>query len=376
MKSKHREAFKYEAAKILLEVSRIVSSSLSLNTVSDLVLKESIKALRADHASLFLIDESMKHLILEKARGFSHDEIDNIKLLGSWEVINNQLIDKKKPLVVNNVRQNPLFRSKSLPFSAEKLPVSSFLAVPLVKEARIIGVLIVSNKKRSGHVFKKDDERLMVTLSNHIAIALLNATLYQNLKDLFISTVKSLVRAVDAKDRYTSGHSERVMKYSLAIGREMGLDEKTMENLGLSSLLHDVGKIGVKEDILSKPGRLSSIEIRHIHQHPSIGVKIVETIKNSEEIIHGIQDHHERFDGKGYPRQLKGRAISLAGRIVAVADTYDALTTDRPYHKKYSGKETLFEIKRGALSQFDPKVVRAFIISFSNQPAVWDTRYK
>lgn len=371
-----KTAPKDEAAKILLELSRAVSSSLSLDTVSDLVLKESIKALRADHASLFLTDESVGHLVLEKARGFSRDEIDNIKLLGSWEIINNQLMEKKKPLLVNNVCHNLLFRSKSLPFSAEKLPVSSFLAVPLVKEERIIGALIVSNKKRSGHLFKKEDERLMVTLSNHIAIALQTAALYQNLKDLFISTVKSLVRAVDAKDRYTSGHSERVMKYSLAIGREMGLDEKTTENLGLSSLLHDVGKIGVKESILSKPGRLSSVEIRHVRRHPAIGVKIVETIKNSSDLIQGIQDHHERFDGKGYPCRLKGKAISLAGRIIAVADTYDAITADRPYQKKYSEKEVLFEIKRGALSQFDPKVVKAFIISFFNHPAVWGTRYK
>lgn len=365
-------ACKYEAAKILLEVSRTVSSSLDLNTVSDLVLKESIKALGADHASLFLVDEKLKHLVLEKARGFSRDEIENIKLLGSWEVINNQVVRKNKPLIVNDLRRHRFFKNKRLPFSSEKLPVSSFLAVPLEKDKRIIGVLIVSNKKKPGHMFAKDDEQLMAALSNHIAIALLNAALYKNLKILFISTVKSLVRAVDAKDRYTSGHSERVMKYSLAIGRQMKLEEKALENLGLSSILHDVGKIGVKEDVLSKPGKLSPAEIKQIHQHPSIGVRIVETIKDSQDIIRGIKDHHERFDGKGYPCRLKGNAISLAGRIIAVADTYDALTTNRPYQKKYSKKEVFFEIKRGVSSQFDPKVVKAFVLSFSNYPDTWD----
>jgi HD-GYP domain-containing protein (c-di-GMP phosphodiesterase class II) len=372
MKTKYSKS---EIEKMLLEVSRILSSSLNLNTVTDLVLRESTKTMRADHASLFLIDESMKHLVLEKVRGFSKDEIDNIKLMGSWEVINNQLIKKKKPLIVNNLHNNPLFRSKSLPFSSEKLPISSFLAVPLIKENRIIGVLIVSNRKKSGRVFNNEDKRLMVTLSNHIAIALLNATLYQRLKNLFISTVKSLVRAVDAKDPYTSGHSERVMKYSLAIGKEIGLKEDVKENLGLSSLLHDVGKIGVKESVLLKPSRLSPTELQHIHQHPSIGVKIVETIKDSQNIINGIKDHHERFDGKGYPAHLKGSGISLEGRIVAVADTYDALTTVRPYQKKYSAKEAFFEIKRGASSQFDPKVVKAFIVSFSKNHAIWDKGY-
>lgn len=372
MKTKYSKS---EVEKMLLEVSRILSSSLSLNIVSDLVLRESMKAMRANHASLFLIDESMKHLVLEKVRGFSKDEIDNIKLMGSWEVINNQLIKKKKPLIVNNLHNNLLFKSKSLPFSSEKLPISSFLAVPLIKENKIVGVLIVSNRKKSGRIFNNEDKRLMVTLSNHIAIALLNAALYQKLKNLFISTVKSLVRAVDAKDPYTSGHSERVMKYSLAVGKEVGLAEEVMENLGLSSLLHDVGKIGVKEGVLFKPSRLSLSEIHHIHHHPLIGVRIVETIENSQNIINGIRDHHERFDGKGYPAHLKGKEISLEGRIIAVADTYDALTTTRPYQKKYSAKEAFFEIRRGASSQFDPKVVKAFIISFSKYHAIWDTRY-
>ncbi|MFA5500600.1 MAG: HD domain-containing phosphohydrolase [Candidatus Omnitrophota bacterium] len=371
MKTKYSKS---EIEKILLEVSRMISSSLSLNTVTDLVLRESMKTMRANHASLFLIDESMKHLVLEKVMGFSKDEIDNIKLMGSWEVINNQLIKKKKPLIVNNLHNNPLFRNKSLPFSSEKLPISSFLAVPLIKENKIIGVLIVSNRKKSGRIFNSEDKRLMVTLSNHIAIALLNATLYHRLKNLFISTVKSLVRAVDAKDPYTSGHSERVMKYSLAIAKEMGLKGDAMENLGLSSLLHDVGKIGVKESVLLKPGRLSDTELQHIRQHPSIGVKIVETIKDSQNIINCIKDHHERFDGKGYPAHLKGNQISLEGRIAAVADTYDALTTTRPYQKKYSSKEALFEIAQGASSQFDPKVVKAFIVSFSKNHDFWDKR--
>ncbi len=366
---------KYKTAKILLEMSHTVSSSLSLETVGEVALKESTKALGADHASLFLLDDSMKHLYLEKVRGFSKDQIDNVKLMGSWEVISDQLVKNKRPLIVNNVHRNPLFRNKSLPFSGERLPVSSFLAVPLIKEKRVIGVLIVSNKKMSGRLFNKDDERLMTALSNHIAIAILNAALYQNLKNLFISTVKSLVRAVDAKDPYTSGHSERVMKYSLAIGRQMGLDGNTLENLGLSSLLHDVGKIGIRDAVLLKTCGLSQGEIKHIRQHPAIGVKIVEMIKDSRNIIPSIRDHHERFDGKGYPYGLKGKAISLEGRIVAVADTYDALTATRPYKKKFSGKEALFEIRRGALGQFDPKVVRAFIVSFSRYPAIWDTRH-
>lgn len=361
----------YEAAKILLEVSRVVSSSLDLDKVADLVLKESIKALDSDHASLFLMDDKLKHLVLAKAKGFSQDEEGNIKLLGSWEVVNDQVVKRNRPLIVNDVYKNTIFKKMRLPFSREKLPIKSFLAVPLEKDEKAVGVLIVSNRKRPGHLFTRDDEKLLLGLSNNIAIALLNAKLYKDLKDLFLSTVKSLVRAVDAKDPYTSGHSERVMKYSLAIGRELNLDEDTLENLGLSSLLHDVGKIGIKEYILAKPGKLSVREKRQMEEHPSIGVKIVETINNSQKIIRGILEHHERVDGNGYPGHLKGRSISLEGRIIAVADAFDALTTNRPYQKRHTEKEAIFEILSGSSVQFDTQVIRAFVSSFSKRPHIW-----
>ena len=361
----------YHTSAILADVSRKVSSSLDLDRVSDLVLKESTKALDADHASLFLLDERMKHLVLARACGFSENEMDNIKLLGSWEVINDQLITRKKPLIVNDVSRDLIFKRKRLPFSQEKIPVKSFLAVPLEKGPKVIGALIVSNKTRPGHVFTDRDKRLLVALSNHIAIALLNAKLYHRLKELFISTVRALVRAIDAKDRYTSGHSERVMKYSLAIGRQLKLNEEMLENLRLSSLLHDVGKIGIKENVLSKPSRLTHRERNQVMAHPAIGVRIVGNIDGSRRIINGILEHHERYDGKGYPNNLKGDDISLEGRIIAVSDAFDALTTNRPYQRGYSNKEAFFEIKRASSSQFDPRIIKAFITSFSKHPEIW-----
>jgi putative nucleotidyltransferase with HDIG domain len=366
-----REYKKYRMAKVLLEVSSAVSASLDLDTVSGLILRESTEALGADHASLFLTDESSGRPGLRKARGFSEDEIDNIKLLGSWEVINHQLMAGKRSLIVNDVETDPIFRKKRLPFSREKIPVKSFLAVPLKKGREIVGSLIASNRRRPGHLFTKEDEELLIGLSNHIAIALLNAKLYQNLKNLFISTVISLARAVDAKDPYTSGHSERVTEYALAIGREMRLDDPFLENLRLSSLLHDVGKIGIRDNVLTKPGKLSRQEKDLMDRHPAIGARIVDTVDNSHKIIRGIREHHERFDGAGYPGRLKGRRISLEGRIIAVADTFDALTTNRPYRKSYTPKEAFFEIKRETSAQFDPKVVDAFIRSFSKHPEIW-----
>lgn len=357
--------------KILSDVSRAISASLDLEEVVAMVLRESMKTLRADNASLFLMDESLGHLVLVKARGFSADEIGNIKLLGSWEVINRELVVKKRSIIANDVHHNRIFKSQHLPFSSERLPIKSFLAVPLVKDKNIIGALIVGNRYRPGHRFNRDDEKLLVALSNHVAIALQNAQFYQRLNDLFMSTVKALVRAMEAKDNYTRGHSERVMKYSLAIGKEMALNDEELENLRLASILHDVGKIGIRENILLKPGRLTMRQRQAIEKHSQIGKSIVETIIDSDKIIPGIVEHHERFDGTGYPGHLKGKAISLQGRIIAVADVYDALTTDRPYQKKYKPEKVYEEIIENSSAHFDPAVVRAFARSFSRYPQLW-----
>jgi putative nucleotidyltransferase with HDIG domain len=362
---------KESQAKVLLHVSRIMSSSPELDTVNGTILKESRKALGADHASLFLLDKESGYLNLIKAEGFRADQLENLKLLGSWEVINEQLLERKRPILANNVHRNSIFKDKELPFSPERLPIHSFLAAPLIKDNDVVGVLIVSNKKRKSHHFTKADENFLMTLSNYIAVALINARLYLRLKELFMTTVKSLVKAVDAKDQYTSGHSERVMKYAYTIGKEMGLEHEKLEDLRLASLLHDIGKLGIRESVLSKPGRLSARERKQITHHPAIGVKIVDSITESHRIIRGILEHHEHFDGKGYPNGLKGKDISLEGRIIAVADIFDALTTSRPYKRKYSPDEAYDVVRKGSGTQFDPQIVNAFARSYSKHPEVW-----
>jgi putative nucleotidyltransferase with HDIG domain len=355
---------KYDPTRILLDVSSAVSSSLDLDTVVSLVLKESRKALEADHAALFLVDEKVHRLTLAGADGFSKDEIGNIDLIGSWEVISSELMKGMKPIVVNDIHRNHVFKGKSL-------PVQSFMAAPLKKEGRVAGVLIVSNEKRPDSLFSKEDEHLLLALSNNIGIAVLNAKLYRDLRSLFISTVTALTRAIDANDTYTSGHSERVMKYAVAIGREMGLDAELLENIRLASLLHDIGKIGIKESILMKPAKLLGYERRQVKQHPGIGARIIEGIDNSQKVFRGVLEHHERWDGKGYPGHLKGEKISLEGRVIAVADTFDALTTTRPYQRGHSRKMAFDEIKNGASTQFDPAVVNVFISSYNKHPDLW-----
>jgi len=363
---------KYDAGKILLDVSRAVNSSLDPDEVGRIVLRESRKAMGSDHASLFLVDDKSGHFILAGADGFSEDEMDNIKLLSGWEMINDHLLKNKESLVVNDVHKDAIFKDEKLPSSGEEFPMESFLAVPLETRGKVVGALMISNRERPGHAFTDEDKDLLMAMSNNIAIALLNARLYSRMKNLFLSTITSLTRAIDAKDSYTSGHSERVMKYAVAIGKEMKFDEEFLENLRLSSLLHDIGKIGVKESILMKPAKLLGYERRQMRMHPSIGARIIETMDDSRIIQRGILEHHERFDGKGYPNHLKGEQISIEARIISVADVFDALTTDRPYQQGDLRDKVFQKIKDEASSQFDPRVVSAFVDSYNKNPDIWN----
>ncbi|NQU95819.1 MAG: GAF domain-containing protein [Candidatus Omnitrophica bacterium] len=370
MNKMHKNASK--KLKIVLDVSKTVSSTLDLDTVNDLILKKAIWALGTDHASLFLPDDSGKHLMLRAAKGFTKYEMSNLAILESWERINLQVARSKKPIIVNNLKSHAIFKKEKLPFSKKELPLNSFLSVPLMaKKNQIVGVLIVSNKKGHPNIFTKSDKELLMTLGNHVSIALLNAKLYKGLEDLFISTIKSLANAVDAKDPYTRGHSERVMRYSLAIAGKMELSEDFMKWLKLSSLLHDVGKIGIKDAILGKEAKLSMDEVKIMQQHPIIGINIVSSIIGSERIVRGISDHHEWVNGKGYPKKLTGDKISLEGKIIAIADTFDAMTTNRPYQKKFTSKEACLEIARNINTQFSPEVTRAFMRSFSEENHIW-----
>ncbi|MFH1190230.1 MAG: HD domain-containing phosphohydrolase [Candidatus Omnitrophota bacterium] len=362
---------RYGTGKILLEVSRVVNSSMNPDEVSKLVLKELRKSTGSDHAALFLLDEKSGRFMLSAAEGFSEDEMDNLRLMGGWEVINDYMSKRKRPLIVDDIHKNAVFKFKNIPFMGEEFPMESFLAVPLKTREKVVGALMVSNRSRPGHKFTNKDRDLLLTLSNNIAVALLNARLYYKMKSLFVNTITSLTRAIDAKDSYTSGHSERVMKYTVAIGREMSLDEEMLENLRLASLLHDIGKIGIRESILMKPAKLLGYERRQMRMHPTIGARIIESMDDSDFIRRGILEHHERYDGKGYPNHLKGDQISLEGRIIAVADVFDALTTDRPYQKGYSKEGVFRKIQQEASAQFDPQVVAAFVTSYESQPEIW-----
>lgn len=177
----------------------------------------------------------------------------------------------------------------------------------------------------------------------------------------FLSAVTSLVYALEVKDRYTNDHSERVAELSKAIAVELGLPQDDIEKVRLAGLVHDIGKIGVSEVVLNKPGRLTDSEFYHIGCHCETGEHILTPILENEEILKVVRHHHERFDGHGYPDGLFGRQIPLGAMILAVADSYDAMTSDRPYRKAMDIDTAFFEIENCRSTQFDPEIVDAFL---------------
>jgi putative nucleotidyltransferase with HDIG domain len=238
------------------------------------------------------------------------------------------------------------------------LGIRSVLAIPLVVRNEVKGVLLLGDTEAGK--FARGETFTIEKIASQMAVALENARLYEDMRSLFINTVASLANAIDAKSPWTKGHSERVMHISARIAKEMGLSELEVERVRLGGLLHDIGKIGVIEAVLEKPAVLSDDEFPPLRAHPEKGVAILSPIAQLNDVLPAILHHHERYDGTGYPKGLKGEEIPLSARIVAVADSFDAMVSERPYKKGYTIGEAITELGNGAGSQFDPKVVECF----------------
>lgn len=185
-------------------------------------------------------------------------------------------------------------------------------------------------------------------------------------ENLFASSIRALANSIEARDFYTRGHSERVTEFSVKIARAMGMNDEKLEKIRYAALLHDIGKINVPEDILHKPGKLTDEEYNIMKQHPVQGAKILRPVEEFREILPFLYHHHERYDKKGYPTGLGGQEIPLGARILAVADSFDAMTSDRPYRKGMEIDKAIDELERNKNSQFDPEIVDVFVKIIKN----------
>lgn len=342
-----------------MELSALINSTLSVVEVRERTIEAATRLVDAETGSLLFIDESSGDLYFDVALGEKGDRIKTIRL-ARGQGIAGWVAEHGEPVVINDVQRDPRFFKEA--DRKSEFETRSMICLPVLLKGKAVGVLEAINKRTGA--FGRDDMRLLTALSNQVAVAIENARLYDELRETFYATVHALAETIEKRDPYTGGHTKRVMEYTLAVGRAMGLSHKEMTDLRLASILHDIGKIGISDRILLKNGRLTFEEYNAIIMHPVYGAEILNHIRQLKDIVPGVRSHHEEFDGSGYPEGLKGEMIPLIARIIAVADTFDAMTTDRPYRKGLSAQEAIEELRMKAGSQFDPDVVHAFVMTF------------
>ncbi len=250
---------------------------------------------------------------------------------------------------------------KYLRGSALTAEVSSLLMTPLVSRGKNLGFIIAV--RDGGRSFNEGDRKLLTIIADRAAVAVHNAQLFTSLERTFVHTIEAFVTALEEKDRYTAGHSERVAEFAQVTAKEMDLGEDYVELIYQAGRLHDIGKLTIRTEELNKPGPLTDDEYERFKAHPGYGEMLLAKIPAFKKVLPGVGGHHEKYDGSGYPRGLEGENIPLMARIMAVADTYDAMTSHRAYRSALKHAIAVKELSRCAGTQFDPDVVESFLVA-------------
>jgi response regulator RpfG family c-di-GMP phosphodiesterase len=343
------ENLRLREALSLYKVSEAIAASLSLDEVVSTLSDSALSEVRSDLVSTWLADGE---------GNFSLRSLNFSSLLEPGEELGE--LDPAK--VVERLAAGPIVehgaRARELFATHPSRQVSSLLIVPLKMRDRLLGFVSTVSLTASRR-FDEGQRKLLTIIASRAAAAIENARLYEDLQATFQQTIQSLARTIDKMDRYTSGHSERVARYAVNLARWLGLGEDQIEVVRHSALMHDIGKIGCVMN-LNKAGKLTQTEYEVFKRHPTYGREILDPIKFLGPVIPGVHLHHERWDGRGYPLGLQGKDIPLIARIISVADTYDAMTSDRAYRRALPHEVTVSEIERCSGTQFDPDVARTF----------------
>mgnify|MGYP005843639671 CR=1 FL=1 len=242
--------------------------------------------------------------------------------------------------------------------SVINLQLRSLMCAPLIVKGEALGVIYVDNPGEAC-AFDEDDIRLLTAFGQQAAMALKNALLYEKIQRAYHQSILALINTIEAKDPYTMGHTQRTMRYALGIGKSLGLPDSDLETLKTAAQLHDIGKIGVRESLLTKNTQLTDKEYADMKAHVEIGVRILDPIEYLKAAVPIVRGHHEKYDGSGYPDGLVGEAIPLGARILGLADAFDAMTTQRPYNRPMSFQQALERCRESAGKHFDPACVEA-----------------
>jgi putative nucleotidyltransferase with HDIG domain len=345
------ENLRLREALSLYKVSEAIAASLSLDEVMATVTDSAFTEVGADVVATWLDDGEGGFLPRSVTASPTLPEGEELGQLDREAVL--ERLRRGGPVVEHGARARELLAEHP------SRHVSSLVVVPLKVRDRLMGWIATLSLTASRR-FDEGQRKLLSIIASRAAAAIENARLYEDLQATFQQTIQSLARTIDKMDHYTAGHSERVARYAVALARWLGLAESQIEIVRHSALMHDIGKIGCVMN-LNKAGKLTQDEYEIFKRHPSYGREILDPIRFLQPVVPGVYLHHERWDGRGYPLGLARDGIPLIARIIAVADTYDAMTSDRAYRRALPHEVTVSEIERCSGTQFDPDVAGSFV---------------
>jgi len=346
----------------LYKVGLAINSDMDSANIFRLIIDTTIETLHADIGYIIIHDKQKDAMRVNTLVG--HDDMPKgeVYLPMKSSSVSGWVINNAKPLLISDINDTPQFDR----FSALGYERKTLVCAPLIVKDEVIGTITVVNKN-DGSTYTNEELGLLTTIAAQASIAIKNATLYEDQQKTYLNTIHALVSAIEASDSYTRGHSERVTRYSVAIAKRIGLSAERLKIMERAAILHDIGKIGINVSLLHKVGRLTPEDVLDLQQHPIIGIKILEPIEFLHDVRLCIAQHHERYDGKGYPNGLAAEDLLLESRILAIADAYDAMTSDRPYRKALSVEIAIKELHDHAGTQFDPAIVPHFVEILSQE---------
>ena len=346
----------------LMGVGRAINSSLGLKRVLEEVMDTMIELMRAERGFLMLRD-SEGNLSVRIARGIAHVNLEEAAFKVSRTIV-RKVAESGEPILTTNAQDDPRFEAQ---MSVAMFQLRSILCAPLKIKNEIIGVIYVDNRARAG-IFQEADLNLIRAFADQAAVAIDNAQLFEDLQEsnrelqeAYQATLEGWVSALDMRDKETEGHTQRVTILTERLARQMGVNGDALVHITRGALLHDIGKMAIPDSILLKPGALTDEERELIKQHPVYAYDMLKRIEFLLPAIDIPYCHHEKWDGTGYPRGLRGEEIPFAARIFPVVDVYDALVSDRPYRKGYPVEQVKEMIRKDSGTHFDPQVAEAFL---------------
>ncbi len=351
-----------EVANALLEFSREVASAEGIDDVLARVVELSARILGSPKTSVWMQSRHGEGLIPKAHWGYTEGEAEAVAGVTIDHKVAQKLLAVRAPFAADEKTIRSLDGSGAI-------AAGTTLAIAPMHLDNTLGCIGVVAPAIGDYEFSEKKMRLLAGIADQAQLAIANAGSFESLERTFFETVEALANALEAKDEYTSTHARTITDLVLEVGEELGVEGRELKRLELGALFHDIGKIGIPSDIIRKEGPLTDEEWKIMRTHPELGERILAPVGRLADVRPIIRACHEHFDGSGYPDRLAGEAIPIESRIILCCDAYDAMTTDRPYRKRLPHEEAIRRIKEGSGTQFDPRVVGAFLARFEDHPA-------